>query len=64
MTTRAPYSLDLKAAAKHVGLSKDTLSKAIHAGDLKAKKSSRTTGGKTLVSVAALEDWFEGLIDA
>lgn len=55
--------LTLKQAAAVTGVSADTLSKNIHAGHLKAKKTA-ATGGKTLVRIADLEEWFEGLIDA
>lgn len=58
-----PRFLTLKEAAKVAGVSTDTLTRAIHAGRLKAKRTS-ANGGKTLVRVGDLEDWFEGLVDA
>jgi excisionase family DNA binding protein len=59
----APLFLTLKQAAAVTGVSADTLSKAIHAGRLRAKKTA-STGGKTLVRLSDLDEWFEGLIDA
>jgi excisionase family DNA binding protein len=58
-----PMFLTLKQAAAVVGVSADTLAKNIHAGNLRAKKTA-ATGGKTLVRVSDLEDWFDGLADA
>ena len=59
----APMFLTLRQAAAVTGVSADTLSKAIHVGNLRAKKTART-GGKTLVRISDLEEWFEGLVDA
>lgn len=61
MTT--PMFLTLKQAAAVTGVSADTLAKNIHAGRLKAKKTA-ATGGKTLVRIADLEEWFSELLDA
>ena len=61
MTT--PLFLTLKQAAAVTGVSADTLAKNIHSGDLRAKKTA-ATGGKTLVRVSDLEEWFDGLVDA
>ena len=61
MTT--PLFLTLKQAAAVTGVSADTLAKNIHAGDLRAKKTA-ATGGKTLVRISDLEEWFDGLVDA
>lgn len=61
MTT--PMFLTLKQAAAVTGVSADTLAKNIHAGRLRAKKTA-ATGGKTLVRLSDLDEWFEGLIDA
>jgi excisionase family DNA binding protein len=55
--------LTLKQAAEVTGLSADTLAKNIHAGNLRAKKTA-ATGGKTLVRIADLEEWFDGLPEA
>ena len=62
-TATPPMFLTLKQAAAVTGVSADTLAKNIHAGHLKAKKTA-TTGGKTLVRVSDLEEWFDGLVDA
>lgn len=66
-----PLFLTLKQAAAVTGVSVDTLTKNINAGHLRAKRSARDkkdgtakTGGKTLVRVSDLEDWFDGLPDA
>lgn len=62
--------LTLREAAEVSGLSRDTLSKAIHAGDLAAKHSAkdekgrRKTGGKTVIRPADLAAWLDGLADA
>ena len=63
MSTAAPMFLTLKQAAAVTGVSADTLSRNIHAGTLRAKKTA-ATGGKTLVRIEDLETWFEGLEDA
>lgn len=59
----APLFLTLKQAARVTGLSPDTLSRYIHAGELRAKKTAKT-GGKTLIRASDLETWFDGLVDA
>lgn len=63
MTTPTPKFLTLRDAAKVTGVSTDTLTRAIHAGKLKAKKTS-ANGGKTLVRVSDLDAWFDGLVEA
>lgn len=55
--------LTRKEAAEACGVSEDTIRRAKEAGRLKAKKTG-SKGGKELYSIAALEAWFEGLIDA
>lgn len=55
--------LTLKEAAKVTGVSADTLTRAIHNGKLKGKKTAKN-GGKTLVRVSDLDAWFDGLVDA
>lgn len=62
----APIWLTIAQATKLTGLSKDTLMRAVHSEThpLKAKKTSPNGGGKTLVRVADLESWFDGLVDA
>lgn len=61
-------ALTIPDAAKAVGVTDKAIREAIHAGRLKAKRQSRTEKGeptgKYLISVRALEEWFEGLGDA
>lgn len=63
MTAAAPMFLTLKQAAAVTGVSADTLSRNIHAGTLRAKKTA-ATGGKTLVRIEDLSAWFDQLDDA
>lgn len=51
-------------AAQAIGLGVDTVSKAINAGTLRAKRSGRDGGGKYLISQQALHEWFDQLEDA
>lgn len=55
--------LTRKEAAEACGVSEDTIRRAKEAGRLKAKKTG-PKGGKELYSIAALEAWYEGLMDA
>ena len=55
--------LTVKEAAAISGVSADTLHRAIRAGHLHAKKTA-SIGGKTLIRVADLDAWFDGLVDA
>jgi excisionase family DNA binding protein len=55
--------LSLSEAAKASGVSRHTLAKHIHLGNLRAKRTA-ATGGKTLVRTSDLEAWFDGLEDA
>lgn len=55
---------DLKTAAAECSVSIDTLKLAIEEGTLRAKRSGKAGGGKYLVTVAALNAWFETLVDA
>lgn len=61
-------ALTIPEAAKATGVHDKVIRAAIHAGDLKAKRQSRTADGepcgKYLISVKALEAWFDGLADA
>lgn len=61
-------ALTIPDAAKAVGVTDKAIRAAIHAGHLKAKRQSITEGGeptgKYLISVKALETWFDGLADA
>ena len=52
-TPRAAYSV--KEAAQALGMSHQTIYNLIHADDFPAVK----IGGRTLVQVAALDDWLE-----
>ena len=52
-TPRAAYSV--KEAAQALGMSRQTIYNLIHADDFPAVK----IGGRTLVPVAALDDWLE-----
>ena len=60
--------LDRKAAAKACGVSIDLITRGITTGKLKAKRTGKNADGdatgKYLISVKALEDWFNGLEDA
>lgn len=51
-------------AAALYGVSPDTIKRAIAAGKLRAKRSGPSGGGHHLIGDAALEEWFEGLVDA
>lgn len=62
MTTPRLF-LTRKEAAEACGVSEDTIRRAKESGRLRAKKTG-AKGGKELYSIAALEAWFEGLIDA
>lgn len=68
-------ALNVEEAATATGLSTDTIKKAIRAGHLAAKRSSRLTvdsmrgdkgdpAGRYLITVGALTDWLDGLADA
>lgn len=61
-------ALSIPEAATAVDMTPAMLRKAIHAGQLRAKRQSRDEAGngvgKYLISVKALEEWFEGLEDA
>lgn len=72
MTTPAlKVALSIAEAAAAVGVSEESIRRAIHsegANRLPAKRSAKTAkgdgAGKYLISVKALEAWFEGLVDA
>lgn len=61
-------ALTIPEAAKAVGVTDKVIRAAIHRGDLKAKRQSRNEDGegqgKYLVSIKALEAWYDGLADA
>lgn len=66
MTTPIAYSLPGAVAA--TGLSRATLMRAIGAGKLRAKKSSKDADGNPVgswvITAKALEAFIEGLVDA
>ena len=68
MKTLPKIALTLDEAAAAVGLSRDTLKRAITAGQLKAKRSSvdeeGNPQGRYTVTPKALEDWHDSLPDA
>ena len=51
-------------AASEVRVSSKTIERAVASGRLRAKRTGENGGGKYLISRAALEEWFEGLVDA
>lgn len=55
-------------AAAMLGVSEDTIRRAVRAGDLRAKKTGKDKHGvgvgHDLFLVADLQAWFEGLADA
>lgn len=53
-----------KQAAEAYGVSVETLMRAVKTGALRGKRSGGNGGGHYLFSAAALDEWFEGLIDA
>ena len=65
MTTLA---LSVPEAAAAMDVTPATIRKAINAGHLRAKRQSRDANGngtgKYLISVKALQEWFDGLEDA
>jgi excisionase family DNA binding protein len=60
--------LNLKEAAAAVGVSHTTLARAIREGRLRAKRSGKHADGgptgKYLISIPALQQWFDELPDA
>jgi excisionase family DNA binding protein len=64
MTAEIPrLFLTRDEAAKACGVSLDTIRRAIGSGRLRAKRTGKE-GGKHLIRVADLEDWFSQLEDA
>lgn len=55
-------------AAKAYGVSPQTIDRAIRAGRLRAKYSGETKdgepAGRVLIAEAAMDEWFESLVDA
>jgi excisionase family DNA binding protein len=60
--------LSLKEAAAAVGVSHTTLAREIRDGRLRAKRTGKRTDGeptgKYLISIPALQQWFDELPDA
>jgi excisionase family DNA binding protein len=59
---RLSYTRD--EAAEAMGVSKDTITRAVNAGALRAKRTGDRGGGKYLISSASLLAWFDSLQDA
>lgn len=61
-------ALTVGEAAEACGVTEKAIRRAINAGELKAKRQSRTADGdgigKLLVTVTALSAWVDGLADA
>jgi len=61
-------ALSTAEAASAVGVSRETIRLAIQSGALRAKRSSTNADGdgqgNYLISIKALEEWFDGLVDA
>ncbi|MCW2529348.1 MAG: hypothetical protein JWM76_4208 [Pseudonocardiales bacterium] len=64
----APRAYSKAAAAEAAGVSEQTIDRAIKAGLLRAKRTSKTAdgepAGKVVILVTALDAWLEGLVDA
>lgn len=67
-TTTTRLALTIPEAAEACGVTDKAIRTAIHAGDLRAKRQSRTKDGdptgKYLITVPALQNWLEDLPDA
>lgn len=64
-TTTAPrVYLTREEAADVMGVSISTIKRAIYVGTLKAKRTGENGGGKYLIRREALDEWFDGLVDA
>lgn len=65
-TSKLAYTAD--EAAQAIGLSRDTILRAIRSGDLKAKRSSKddkgNPAGRHLIPAKALADYLDGMTDA
>lgn len=68
MSTATRMYLTREEAAQAAGVSLSTIVRAINKGDLRAKRTGKddegNPTGKYLISVKAIEDWFDGLADA
>lgn len=59
-----PLYVTRAKAAEMCSVSEDTIRRALNSGQLRAKRTGKGGGGRYLIAVSALEDWFEGLADA
>ncbi|MBO9524305.1 MAG: excisionase family DNA-binding protein [Nocardioidaceae bacterium] len=53
-----------REAAAEMRVSEKTIERAIASGRLRAKRTGENGGGQYRISRAALEEWFDGLVDA
>jgi len=63
-TPQPRLSLSRREAAAAVGLSLDTISKAIRSGALSAKRTGKDGRGKDVIKLADLHAWLDSLEDA
>lgn len=61
---RPQVAFTAEAAAEVMGVSKETILRAVKAGKLRGKRSGANGGGLYLFSLAQLQEWFDGLEDA
>ena len=57
-------SLSRREAALAVGLSKETIARAIRTGALKAKRTGKGGNGKDVIQLSDLQAWLDSLEDA
>lgn len=62
--TPEPLFFTRETAAQAANVSVDTIRRAINSGKLRAKRTGKDGGGKYLIAASALQDWFDGLVDA
>ena len=51
-------------AAEYMRVSIEVITRAIHAGRLRARKTGENGGGNYLISRVDLDAWFDGLVEA
>lgn len=61
---RPQFAFNAEEAAELMGVSKETILRAVKAKKLRGKRSGANGGGLYLFSRSQLEEWFEGLEDA
>lgn len=59
-----PIAVTREGATEVVPVSIDTITRAINSGRLRAKRTGDNGGGKYLIAMDALREWFDGLDDA